>query len=196
MDILFLNGTTCSGKSSIASELQAILPDYYLHIGIDHFIAMMPSKSNDLEGSEKKDGFYWRETLLPDNTTGYQIQQGPYGIKVNDAYRKTVANLVRNGLRLIVDDITNGESEMKIWRSVLAPYSTAYIAVYCNLDTLEEREKNRKNRKQYTAREQFYRVHQDIKYDFSVNTTKTSTEACAKTIAQFIRNSSLIEDIS
>ncbi|MBU2713345.1 hypothetical protein KCG35_19950 [Zooshikella sp. WH53] len=124
--------------------MQAILPDYYLHIGVDHFIAMMPSKSNDLEGNIKKDGFYWRETVLPDNTTGYQIQSGFYGMKVNNAYRNTVAYLVSGGFRLIVDDVTNGETEMKIWRSVLAPYDTVYIAVYCDLNILEERERNRK----------------------------------------------------
>ncbi|MGI0116053.1 chloramphenicol phosphotransferase CPT family protein [Zooshikella sp. RANM57] len=188
MDVLFLNGTSCSGKSSIATELQAILPDYYLHIGIDHFIAMMPSKSNDLEGNSEKEGFYWKEISLPDNTSGYQIQSGSYAIKVNNAYRKTVANLVNSGLRLIVDDVTNGEAEMKIWRSILAQYKVAYIAVHCDLDILENRERNRKNRKQNTAKEQFYRVHQGINYDFSVDTTKNSTKTCAKAIAQFIQN--------
>ncbi|MBU2713344.1 chloramphenicol phosphotransferase CPT family protein [Zooshikella harenae] len=47
-------------------------------------------------------------------------------------------------------------------------------------------ERNRKNRKLYTAREQFYRVHQGINYDFSVDTTKNSPETCAKAIAKFI----------
>ncbi|MGB7995979.1 MAG: hypothetical protein WCF45_07595, partial [Photobacterium halotolerans] len=38
-----------AGKSSIARELQHCLNDYYLHLGIDTFIAMMPEKSNRLK---------------------------------------------------------------------------------------------------------------------------------------------------
>lgn len=35
MEVIILNGASSSGKSSIAKELQALLPQYYLHLGID-----------------------------------------------------------------------------------------------------------------------------------------------------------------
>jgi len=40
--IIFLNGPSSSGKSSVAKELQKILPEPYMHIGIDAVISMMP----------------------------------------------------------------------------------------------------------------------------------------------------------
>ncbi|WP_425264034.1 phosphotransferase-like protein, partial [Vibrio parahaemolyticus] len=52
MDVIILNGASSSGKSSIAKELQSILPRNYLHIGIDTFISMMPEKSNSLDCSD------------------------------------------------------------------------------------------------------------------------------------------------
>ncbi|MCX4030255.1 hypothetical protein H0A36_26065 [Endozoicomonas sp. SM1973] len=46
MDVIYLNGASSSGKSSLAKELQDLLYDYYLCIGIDSLIAMMPAKAN------------------------------------------------------------------------------------------------------------------------------------------------------
>lgn len=40
--IIILNGTSSSGKSSVAKELQSILSGYTLHTGIDHFVEMLP----------------------------------------------------------------------------------------------------------------------------------------------------------
>jgi chloramphenicol 3-O-phosphotransferase len=36
--VIFLNGTSCSGKMSILRALQAILEEPYLDAGIDKFI--------------------------------------------------------------------------------------------------------------------------------------------------------------
>ena len=40
--IILLNGTSSAGKSTIAKQLQAVLPQPYLHTGIDHFLAAAP----------------------------------------------------------------------------------------------------------------------------------------------------------
>jgi chloramphenicol 3-O phosphotransferase len=42
--IILLNGTSSSGKSSVARALQEVLSEPYLHLGIDTFIAMLPSR--------------------------------------------------------------------------------------------------------------------------------------------------------
>ncbi|MBL1241828.1 MAG: chloramphenicol phosphotransferase, partial [OCS116 cluster bacterium] len=44
MDIIFLNGASSTGKTSIVKALQDLLEDNYLHIGIDKFLGMMPEK--------------------------------------------------------------------------------------------------------------------------------------------------------
>ncbi|MCB0092442.1 MAG: hypothetical protein KDE54_31355, partial [Caldilineaceae bacterium] len=42
MDVIYLNGPSSAGKTSLARALQSLLPGYYLHIGIDMLIEMMP----------------------------------------------------------------------------------------------------------------------------------------------------------
>ncbi|WP_202798025.1 phosphotransferase-like protein [Rickettsiella massiliensis] len=42
--IIFLNGVGSVGKTSIAKNLQSILEEAYLHVGVDQFMAMMPEK--------------------------------------------------------------------------------------------------------------------------------------------------------
>ena len=50
--IIFLNGTSSSGKTSIAKELQQILKEPYLLVSIDNFISMLPQKY--LNGEDPK----------------------------------------------------------------------------------------------------------------------------------------------
>ena len=42
--VIFLNGLGSVGKTSIARELQTMLDDAYLHVGVDNFFFMMPEK--------------------------------------------------------------------------------------------------------------------------------------------------------
>ena len=43
-NIIFLNGTSSSGKTTIAKALQEIMEGYYIHTGIDHFLDAAPGK--------------------------------------------------------------------------------------------------------------------------------------------------------
>jgi chloramphenicol 3-O phosphotransferase len=42
--VIFLNGTSSAGKSSIAKVLQETLDGYFIHTGIDHFIERLPPR--------------------------------------------------------------------------------------------------------------------------------------------------------
>ena len=46
-NIIILNGTSSSGKTSIVNALQAILDEPYLEVGIDKFIFMLPGRYLD-----------------------------------------------------------------------------------------------------------------------------------------------------
>lgn len=186
MDVIILNGPSSSGKSSIAKELQNILPENYLHIGIDTFIAMMPSKVNALEYSDKiTDGFYFKSVNL-NGVAVQKIQSGDYGKKINQAYHFTVKHLADLGVKIIVDDVMNGGIEQNQWKSVLGDTSTLFIGVHCSLKVLAEREKCRNDRIQGAASEQATRVHENVKYDIKISTTISTARECAQTIATHI----------
>jgi chloramphenicol 3-O phosphotransferase len=42
VDVIVINGGSSSGKSSIATELQTVLPESWLSLGIDTFIGTLP----------------------------------------------------------------------------------------------------------------------------------------------------------
>lgn len=182
MDIIFLNGASSAGKSTIVKDLQNLFEDNYLHIGIDKFIGMMPEKTNDWTGETVKDGFYWQQVNLANGEPAYRVTAGVYGKKINDAYRKCTANLAKMGLKIIVDDVINGNEELQLWKKLLTPYKVIYVGVFCNETKLEHREKSRGDRKIGTAIEQHHRTHQNIDYDFKVNTTNMSSLDCAEAI--------------
>lgn len=132
MDIVFLNGSSSSGKSSIAHELQNVLDRCYLHIGIDTFIGMMPSGVNRLsEGSGVSDGFYFEECIV-NNEKAYRIKSGELGKLVNAGYRETVNILASKGLGVIVDDVIDGGDEWQLWAPFLAGLCILKVGVYCD----------------------------------------------------------------
>lgn len=189
MDIIFLNGASSAGKTSVVKALQDMLPTAYLHIGIDKFLGMMPAKTNDWVGETPTDGFYWQAVTLDDGSAAFKISAGEYGKKINDAYRQTTANLAQMGLKLIIDDVTNGNEELQLWRILLKPYNVIYVGVLCDAEILQKRETARGNRKIGTAIEQNQRVHRDIEYDFCVDSSNMSAKQCAQAIISELKNS-------
>lgn len=183
IDVIILNGASSSGKTSIAKQLQAILPENYLHIGIDTFIAMMALKTNQLTISDKAaDGFYFNSETV-NGSDVQRIRSGEYGKRVNKLYHSTVKHFVDSGFKVIVDDVMDGKSEQDAWRSLLGEAETLYIGVECSSEVLAERERCRKDRIQGSAQEQAERVHDGVKYDLIVSTTTSSVDECAQAIA-------------
>ncbi|WP_052704007.1 chloramphenicol phosphotransferase CPT family protein [Vibrio nigripulchritudo] len=179
MDVIFLNGPSSSGKSTIAKALQSQLAGYYLHIGIDTFISMMPDKANSLgDETQHADGFYWEKECLEGRDV-FRVRKGQYGIQVNDAYRTTVKHLVESGLKVIVDDVSDGNEEITLWRDVLKGKDCLFVGVICEESLLEQREKSRGDRKLGSAREQLRRVHKNVEYDMWVDTSKESADTIA-----------------
>ena len=82
--IIFLNGVSSAGKTSIAKVLQETLPKPYLHMQLDSFEAMLPERYH--EG----DTFAW-EVLFPRALSGFH---------------HSIAPLATAGNNLIVDHVT------------------------------------------------------------------------------------------
>lgn len=45
--VIFLNGTSSSGKSTIAGELQKVLHEPYLHVSCDAFLSQLPGSAGE-----------------------------------------------------------------------------------------------------------------------------------------------------
>lgn len=161
-DILFLNGTSSSGKTTLSKLLQDQLEEVYLHVPLDAFGAMFPpGKLGDKELCSSSapllfEGFY-----------------------------RSVAALVSCGNKVIVDTVAQ-EHQKGIFVSLFEPFDVVYIAVRCPLDELEKREKERGDRSVGLARSQFAEVHSFLRYDVEVDTHKQTAQECAALIKESI----------
>lgn len=163
--VLVLNGTSSSGKTSIAKALQALLPEPHQHVQLDVFRAMEPAG-------------YWDEL---DNDTAKQRIAA-----LCHAMHASVAAFARNGQHVILDTAIDRASAARYLDEDLGEIGFSLIGVHCALDELERRETARGDRPSGLARRQFESIHVGRNYDFSVETTHTNAAQCATEIAAWL----------
>lgn len=189
-NIIILNGTSSAGKSTLAKELQKLLPTPYLHIGIDSFIDLMPAEINKFNSpNEPSIGFWCKTTEAPCGTKVDQIMLGEYAKKISSSYKTTVAHLLNEGHNLILDEVFLGGIEnYRQWQNVLIPYNVLLVGVIPPLKTIEEREVARGDRRVGTARSQYHIIHDNIPYDLIIDNAKYNNNECAKQIIALLKN--------
>ncbi len=189
IQIIYFNGPSSSGKTTLSKALQDALDPPFLHIGIDKVIGMMPEKVNNWKGGlASLGGFYWKESKDTEGNVTQDIQTGPFAKQVVLAYQEIVLLLARLGHFLIIDDVSLGQAEVQQWKQKLREFSVCWIGVHASLEELERREKERGNRIIGSARAQFFKVHQDVTYDLEINTSTQSITQCTETILKTLKN--------
>ena len=164
-NIIFLNGTSSSGKSSIAKALQEIIEIPCIHWCIDDYL------------NEYQKGLWKKKEIV-------QLEWP----KIIRGFHAAGAAIVRTGNLVIMDDVL--ESEPPWLENLLELFNGLYVlfvGVHCPLAELERREKERKERKDGIARLQFDQVHATILYDVEVDTSVSSPLECATIIFDQLR---------
>lgn len=174
--IIYINGPSSSGKTTLAKSLQQEFDQPFLHIGIDRVIGMMPEKLNNWEGGSAPLGFSWKESVDETGHPIHEIQSGPFAKKMVETLMKIVITMADMGHYIIIDDVSFGKCQVDQWRKVLDGYKVLWIGIKAPLNTLEEREKARGNRMPGSARAQYFQVHTDVSYDLEFDTSKDSLE--------------------
>jgi chloramphenicol 3-O phosphotransferase len=180
--IIYLNGPSSAGKSSIAKLLQARLPSPYLHIGIDHVIGLMPASMNDFVNGNKAEGFSFHDRQDADGHLLRELHIGPYGRKIASTYIEIVALLARLGHGVIVGDVAIRPGEIDEWEPAFAGRKVLRVGVTAGLADLEAREKARGDRPPGSARAQLEKIQYDDRYALIVNTSERGPEDCAAAI--------------
>ncbi|HTM63950.1 MAG TPA: AAA family ATPase [Gammaproteobacteria bacterium] len=181
--VIFLNGPSSAGKSTIAHALQLKLTEPYLHIGIDKLISMMPEHLNNWEGGKVDEGFWWQSAYDEHGNILQHIQLGPYAKKISELLKDVVITMLSREFNVIIDEVCVGEhSSMSEWKTKLASYQVLYVGVNASVENLEAREKERGDRIIGSARAQWLEVHKNVTYDVEVNTDELSIDECLKLI--------------
>ena len=180
--IIYLNGPSSSGKTTLAKALQHAFEEPFLHVGIDKIIGWMPEKVNDWTGGEASIGFSWKKS---EDATGNPIQElqvGLYAQKIGKTFQEVVLALAKMGHHILIDDVSFGKKQFDEWKKILKDFRVLLVGINAPLTVLEQREKERGNRIPGSARGPFHKVHIDATYDLEVDTHKGSRDDNVKTI--------------
>ncbi|RZB20113.1 chloramphenicol phosphotransferase [Streptomyces sp. F001] len=160
--VVFLNGTSSSGKSSIAAELLRILDEPYFHMPVDAFHAMRS-----------------RTPVPPDqlDTMLHRTWQG---------YHRAVAAMAAAGNNVVMDHILSAEWRLRDCLSLFVPQDVVLVGVHCPMDELERRERERGNRPAGLAARQLKQVHAHGVYDIECDTSVSDPLECARRIKGFL----------
>ncbi len=151
--VIVLNGTSSSGKSSLAKALQSQLNQPYLLCSLDMFWNMTPAN-------------------MPAGSINFP--------NMKLAMAKSIKGLAEAGHNVIVDMIFCGNKTYPEFLNELESFDYSMVKVDCPLEELKKREKARGDRKLGLAESQFYTVHQGASYDVIIDTSDKTAVECAQ----------------
>jgi chloramphenicol 3-O phosphotransferase len=158
--IIFLNGPSSSGKSSIGRVLQRVLADPWFLFPVDALGAMRSTEHTRVLDQDEVD------TMLRRTRMGYH---------------RAVAAVASVGNDVIMDYPLSESWRLDDVLDVLEGYDVTLVDVRCSPDELDRRERARGDRPVGLARSQDTFQHDDR--DIAVDTTTASPESCAFAIA-------------
>ncbi|WP_371672926.1 chloramphenicol phosphotransferase CPT family protein [Streptomyces sp. NBC_00289] len=160
--VVFLNGTSSSGKSSIAGELLRMLDEPYFHMPVDAFHAMRS-----------------RTEIPPDRLDAvlHRTWQG---------FHRAVAGMAAAGNNVVMDHVLSAEWRLTDCLSLFVPQDVVLVGVHCPLEELERRERERADRPSGLAVRQLRQVHSHGVYDVECDTSRSTPRDCAGRIRDFL----------
>jgi len=188
-NIIFLNGTSSSGKTSITKALQEIMEGYYIWTGIDHFLGAAPNKihtSSDGINPPTFQGFLW---IYPngDNRVS-ELRIGPAALRLCAGIYGAAAALAVTGNDVIIDDVIFDSRVLEEAVNTLHTFNVLFVGVRCPFEIAEQREQERGDRTQGLVKAHYDLVHSHGIYDFEVDTSTLTAMECAIQIKNRLQN--------
>lgn len=192
-NIIYLNGASSAGKSSLATALQALLPAPYLHVGLDRFNGMFPPQYVAVQPFGQAVPPQAHEGLvlfhdIQDGRLRLEPHHGPAWDRLADGFRQSIRALAVTGNNLIVDNVLTRRDVLRETVSALAGLPLLFVKVDCPVDELERREKERGDRLLGLARWQHNQMADWAVYDLVVDTSRHGPDECARQVAQLVAN--------
>jgi chloramphenicol 3-O phosphotransferase len=163
--IIFLNGTSSSGKTSIAEQLQLILDPPHFHMSVDAINSMRAKqKTLDLDAAELAAAL----------------------ARTRAGFHRAVAAMAHAGNDVIADHVLSEQWRLLDCLEVMAGLEVVFVGVRCSPDELDRRERARGDREPGQAAGQQDQVHAHGCYDLECDTTNASPRECAEQIRDYL----------
>ncbi len=185
--VVILNGTSSSGKSTLADQFcaeRAALGDCWLVVAFDDYAAKLPIEwfcGDGHVGQFSADGVRFEPSA-----GGLEVRVGELGRRLFAGYRRTAAVLAREGFNVLADDVAFDQGAVSDWTEALADLQVTWVAVRCDPDVAEARERARGDRVPGLARGLSSAVHRHAIYDGELDTSHTDVEALSAQLAAIL----------
>ena len=189
--VVVLNGTSSAGKTSTAlafQEARSAAGECWIVIGIDDFLAKLPKRWVEVgawAGASAADG-----ARLDRDGDRATFHVGDICRRLMRAYRRSVAEIARAGINVVVDEVTLEEYEWADWSAALAGLPAIWVAVHCDVEVAVRRESARGDRAIGLVRGQAETVHRFPVYALELDTTATPVDDLARKLCDFLRTRS------
>lgn len=185
--ILYLNGTSSAGKSSLARAVQAASDDPYLHVGADTLFGAMSRRYHQTgqlheieeRASESVRGTRW---ILDAEGRILDITFGDVSERMLRGLHAMTAALAREGNNIIVDAVWFAPWLARHAAETLAEFDTYLIGVRCAAEVAQAREEARGDRLMGLSALLAPRVHEVGRYDVEIDTGTVTPEQGAQRI--------------
>jgi len=179
--IVFLNGTSSSGKTSISTELLNQNEISFHHLSIDDFflrlfkdyIDFVNTKCSSIESAAREEAQVSTDIIIDSLVT---------------VFYSTIKYMSAKGINVIVDTVNDSDERLNICKGLLTDHPVLFVGVTCSKEELIKREERRGDRQIGLAISQYDKVYCHNEYDIELNTETLRPNECANLILDFIRS--------
>ncbi|MFN8495259.1 MAG: hypothetical protein U0350_47095 [Caldilineaceae bacterium] len=185
--IVFLNGTSSAGKTTLAKALQASLDEPYLCMGIDHFLSSVPQRLFVYTDDENHPAVEGWLLLFRDGKLVEVPRLGPTALHLLQGMYATLGALADAGINVIFDDVIYDPRVLQSAISELSERNALFVGIRCPLEVVIRREQERGDRAGGAAL--FHSlVHAHGRYDLEVDTSLYRAQEGAAQVKAAILN--------
>ncbi len=185
-ELIFVNGPSSAGKTTLSRALQAAITEPYLCIGFDDFVFLSAPRyylgadtaQQTVNDEFTEQGAQMVITSAPGEPRSVTAVFGPVFRRLVDAMPAAVRALVDAGNAVIFDDVLHDRQMYDTRSLAFAGLDVFAVGVSCALDVMEDRERSRGDRVLGRARGLADVVHTFCSYDVIVDTTSSTVEEC------------------
>ncbi|WP_280469104.1 chloramphenicol phosphotransferase CPT family protein [Nocardia cyriacigeorgica] len=182
--VIFLNGTSSAGKTTVARAIQDESGVPFVYWGIDTLFGLVPPNwGGGRDGPLSRDGFWYDRTGHDaDGHPVVVIRYGHLGRRMLHSACAAAAAFAQGGDHLVIDEMLLTPDLLPVWMDALAGLDVRLVGVTCPLAIAEQREKAR-GHPIGLARGHFRTVHDHgYTYDIVIDTTTGTPAELARTI--------------
>ncbi|MEV0712863.1 phosphotransferase-like protein [Nocardia aurea] len=180
--VIFLNGISSSGKTSLARAIQDESDTPFVYWGIDTlFGSVPPNWGGGHDGPLSRDGFWYDRTAGDvDGHPSVTVRYGEVGLRMLRSACVAAAQFAYGGDDLVIDEMLLTPDLLPIWMDALNGLDVQLVRVTCPLAVAEQRESARGN-EIGLARGHLRTIHDHgYTYDTTVDTTTGTPSELAK----------------